>query len=73
MPIRDQYIGAIQHMESWFGRECGDYVILKDATLKHCIGYATYYLYERDTERNYRYRRYWWTLESLLRSYGGYR
>ncbi len=73
MLIRDHYIGAVDRMASRFGRECGDHVIPPDATLPRCIDYAAYYLYERDTKKHYRYKRYLRALTDLLRHYGDHR
>ena len=73
MPIQDQYIGAIRRMESRFGRDPGGPVIPKEATLKRCIDYAARYLYEGDTEPDYRYKRYMQALESLIGIYDVYR
>ena len=73
MLIRDRYVSVIDRMASRFGRESGDHVILRDATLSRCIDYAARYLYEGDTIEHYRYKRYMRALEDLVRDYGGRR
>ena len=73
MLIRDRYVGVIDRMASRFGRESGDHVIPRDATLARCIDYSARYLYERDTVEHYRYKRYMQALEDLLRDYGDHR
>ena len=73
MLIRDRYVDVIDRMASRFGRESGDHVIPRDATLARCIDYSARYLYERDTVEHYRYKRYMQALEDLLRDYGGHR
>ncbi len=73
MLIRDRYVSVIGRMASRFGRESGDHVIPRDATLPRCIDYAARYLYEGDTEEHYRYKRYMRALEDLLRDCGGHR
>lgn len=73
MLIRDRYVSVIGRMASRFGRESGDHLIPRDATLTRCIDYAARYLYEGDTVKHYRYMRYMRALEDLLRDYGGHR
>lgn len=73
MLIRDHYISAIRRMACRFGRESGDHVIPRNATLRRCIDYAANYLYERDTKEHYRYKRYMRALKDLLRYYGDHR
>lgn len=73
MLIRDRYVSVIGRMASRFGRESGDHVIPRDATLPRCIDYAARYLYEGDTDEHYRYKRYMRALEDLLRNYGDHR
>ena len=58
MLIRDRYVSVIGRMASRFGRESGDHLIPRDATLTRCIDYAARYLYEGDTVKHYRYNRY---------------
>ena len=73
MLIRDRYVSVIGRMASRFGRESGDHVIPRDATLPRCIDYAARYLYEGDTDEHYRYKRYMHALEDLLRDCGDHR
>lgn len=73
MLIRDRYVGVIDRMASRFGRESGDHVIPRGATLPRCIDYAARYFYEGDTVEHYRYTRYMNALEDLLRDYGSHR
>lgn len=68
--IRDQYIDAIEHAASRFGREANGHVIGKDASLPRCIDYAAHYFYEGDDVQHYRYDRYARALEDLLQRYG---
>lgn len=70
MLIRDQYINAIRRTAFQFGREAGDYVVAKEATLPRCIDYAAHYLDEGDDVEHYRYDRYARALEDLLQRYG---
>lgn len=73
MLIRDHYISAIDRMASRFGRESGDHVIPRDATLPRCIDYAACYLDEIDDDEHYRYNRYMLALTELLTHYGDHR
>lgn len=73
MLIQDHYISAINRMASRFGRESGDHVIPRDATLPRCIDYAACYLDEIDDDKHYRYKRYMQALRDLLGLYGDHR
>ena len=73
MLIRDHYVNAIYRMASRFGRESGDHVIPRNATLPRCIDYAVSYFHEGDTQEHYRYDRYVLALEDLLQYYGDHR
>ena len=73
MLIRDHYISAIDRMASRFGRESGDHVIPRDATLRRCVDYAARYLDEIDDDEHYRYNRYMLALTELLTHYGDHR
>ena len=48
-------------------------MIPRNATLPRCIDYAARYLYEQDTQKHYRYRRYMRALRDLLRRYRDHR
>lgn len=50
MLIRDHYVNAIYRMASRFGRESGDHVMPRNATLPRCIDYAASYFHEGDTK-----------------------
>ena len=57
MPIRDEYIAAIERLVHRFGRTGGDYRVPEHANIRQCLGYASRYV-SGHTTPHYRYDRY---------------